>query len=131
MGFGEVLDEETERIATAIVDSIFRVHSSLGAGLLESIYVNCLILELQSKGLKVQREVHVPIVYLGHTIPPGLRIDILVEDKIIVEVKSVEALHPIFTSQVKTYLKLTGKRLGILVNFNVTLIKDGIKRIIL
>jgi len=131
MGFGDVLDEETERIATVIVDAIFRVHSTLGPGLLESIYKRCLILELESRGLKVQPEVKVPIEYLSNIIEPGLRLDLLVEDRIIVESKAVETMHPVFKYQTKTYLKLTGKRLAILTNFNVPLIKDAIWRIIL
>jgi GxxExxY protein len=131
MGLGDVLDGETERVATEIVDAIFRVHTTLGPGLLESVYVQCLVLELEAKGLKVRREVEVPIVYLGKTIKPGLRLDLLVEDKIIIEAKAVETMHPVFHYKTKTYLKLAGKRLAFLVNFNVPLIKDGIKRIIL
>jgi len=131
MGFGDVLDEETERIAAQIVDAIFKVHSTLGPGLLESVYVQCLQLELESRNLRVEREVYVPIVYLGRTIEPGLRLDLLVEGKIVIESKAVETLHPVFHAQTKTYLRLSGKRLGILVNFNVPLIKDGMKRIIL
>src|SRR5436305_2045662 len=105
MGFGDVLDKETERIAKIIVDCIFQVHSTLGPGLLESVYVQCLQLEMESRGLKVAREVLVPIVYHGRTIQPGLRLDLLVEDKVIVEVKAVEDIHPVFKSQTKTYLK--------------------------
>ena len=79
MGFGDVLDPETERIATSIVDAIFKVHSFLGPGLLESVYESCLLIELETRGLNVQRQVNVPIVYHGHTIEPGLRLDLLVE----------------------------------------------------
>jgi GxxExxY protein len=131
MGFGDVLDEETERVAKEIVDAIFRVHSELGAGLLESVYGQCLELDLESRSLKVERQVKVPITYLGKTIEPGLKLDLLVEGRVVVEIKAVETLHPVFKSQTKTYLKLCGKRLGILVNFNVPLVKDGISRIIL
>jgi GxxExxY protein len=131
MGFADVLDAETERLATEIVDAIFQVHAALGAGLLESVYEQCLGLELEARGLTVQRQVYVPIIYRGKTIEPGLRIDLFVNDTIIIESKAVETLHPIFYAQTKTYLKLARKRLGILVNFNVPLIKDGIKRIIL
>ena len=130
MAIGDVLDPETERIATAIVDSTFKVHTELGAGLLESIYERCLCLELESRGLKVQRQVHVPIVYLGQSIEQGLRLDLLVEENVIVEVKAVETMHQVFRSQLITYLKLAKKRLGFLVNFNVPLIKDGIQRFI-
>ncbi len=131
MGFGDVLDEETERVAAVIVNSIFRVHSSLGPGLLESVYKQCLILEIESHGLKVENEILVPIHYLGKIIEPGFRLDLLVEKKVIVEAKAVEIMHPVFKYQTKTYLKLSNKRLAILVNFNVPLIKDGIQRIIL
>ena len=130
-GYSEVLDEETERVATEIVDAVFRVHTTLGPGLIESVYVTCLVLELEARGLKVQREVEVPIIYLGKSIRPGLRLDLLVEDKIVVEAKAVDTMHPVFKFKTRTYLKLSGRRLGILVNFNVPLIKDGIKRIIL
>ena len=131
MAIGDILNEEIERVAKIVVDSVFRVHSTLGPGLLESVYENCLCLELQSRGLNVERQVVVPIIYLGNRIEPGLRLDVLVEGKIIIEVKSVESMHPIFQSQLITYLKLAQKRLGFLVNFNVPLIKDGIKRVIL
>jgi GxxExxY protein len=131
MPFGDVLDDETERFAKIIVDAVFRVHMTLGPGLLECVYVQCLVLELESRGLKVEREVLVPIVYLGKTIEPGLRLDLLVEDRIVIEAKAVEIVHPVFKSQTKSYLKLAAKRLGILVNFNVPMIKDGIQRIIL
>ena len=130
MGYGEVLDEETERVASEIVDAAFRVHSALGPGLLESVYVQCLVLELEMRGLRVEREVAVPIIYLGKVIQPGLRLDLLVEDKVVIETKAVDAMHPVFSSKMKTYVKLSGKRLGILVNFNVPLIKDGIKQVI-
>ena len=131
MPFGDVLDEETERIATIIVDSIFKVHKTLGPGLLESVYEQCLAIELESRGLKVRRQVPVPIVYQGRQIEPGLRLDLLVEELIVVETKAVETMPPIFKTQTKTYMKLSNKRLGVLVNFNVTFIKDGITRIIL
>src|SRR4051794_33622069 len=102
MGIGDVLDAETERVAKEIVDSCFRVHSTLGPGLLESVYVNCLVIELESRGLKVGREVHVPITYLGRTVPPGLRVDLLVEGKIIVEAKAVEEMKKLFKTITKT-----------------------------
>ncbi len=131
MRYGDVLDAETERIAGILVDAVFKVHLTLGPGLIESVYVQCLVLELESRGVKVQREVQVPIFYLGKPIQPGLRLDLLVEDKIIVEAKSVDDMHPVFKFKTRTYLKLAKLRLGFLVNFNVPLIKDGITRIIL
>jgi len=130
MPLGDVLDSETERIATIIVDSIFRVHLTLGPGLLESIYEECLVFELENRGLRVRRQVEVPIYYLGKKLANPLRLDVLVEECIIVEVKSVVAMIPVFSMATKSYLTLSQKRLGILVNFNVPLIKDGIKRII-
>jgi GxxExxY protein len=122
---------ELERIATAIVDCAFQVHKKLGAGLLESVYEVCLAYELTQRGLKVLEQVKVPIIYDGVTLDADLRIDLLVEDQIIVEVKAVEQMHPVFKAQVLTYLKLTGRRLAFLINFNVPLIKNGIQRIIL
>ncbi|HVT82541.1 MAG TPA: GxxExxY protein [Phycisphaerae bacterium] len=130
MEFQGSLDPETERIAKIVVDAIFKVHSELGPGLLESIYERCLCLELESRGLRVQQQVIVPVVYLGRTIEPGLRLDLLVEEKIIIETKSVETMHPVFRAQMITYLKLSKKRLGFLVNFNVEYIKDGLKRVV-
>ena len=131
MPYGDVLDEETEAIATQIVDACYRVHATLGPGLLESVYVTCLVIELESRGLKVQREVPVPIVYLGRRVEPGLRLDLLVEGRVVVEAKAVEKMTQLFHTITKTYLKLSVKRLAFLVNFNVSLIKDGITRIIL
>jgi GxxExxY protein len=131
MEFQGSLDSETERIASIIVDSIFRVHTTLGPGLLESVYEDCLCLELEARGLRVQRQVNVPIIYLGKTVEPGLRLDLLVENSVIIETKSVEKMDPVFRAQMITYLKLSKKRLGFLVNFNVEYIKEGIKRVIL
>ena len=110
---------------------MFRVHSQLGAGLLEHAYQACLAHELRKRGLRVETEVPVPIVYDGVRIDVGFCIDLLVEDSIIVEVKAVIDDHPVFKAQLLTHLKLTGKRLGFLVNFNKKLIKDGIQRVAL
>ncbi len=118
-------------IAREIVDAAFTVHKTLGPGLLESVYQTCLIYELGKRGLRVQQEVSVPIQYDEIQIEGGLRLDILVEDQIIVELKAVEKLLPIHKAQILTYLKLTGNRLAFLINFNVPTIKDGIKRIVL
>ena len=131
MEFQGSLDPETERIAKIVVDAIFKVHSELGPGLLESIYERCLCLELESRGLRVKQQVNVPIIHLGKTIEPGLRLDLLVEEAIIVETKLVETMHPVsFRAQMITYLKLSKKRLGFLVNFNVEYIKEGLKRVV-
>jgi len=131
MPLGDVLDAEIERIAKIIVDSAYRVHSALGPGLLESVYEHCLVVELMARGLKVERQVIVPIIYRDTRIEQGLRLDLLVEGKIVIENKSVEKLISLHESQIITYLKLANKRLGFLINFNVDYIKNGIKRIIL
>jgi len=107
------------------------VHSTLGPGLLESVYEVCLAHELHKRGFKVQRQVVVPIEYDGLTFDEGFRIDLLVEDSIIVELKTVDTLLPIHEAQVLTYLRLTHNRVGLLINFKVKLLKQGIKRLIL
>lgn len=125
------LSPEDERIAKLIVDSAFTVHKTLGAGLLESVYETCLCHELEKRGLKYKRQVIVPLVYDGIKFSEGFRLDVLVEERIICELKSVEKMENVHLSQVLTYLKLTGNRLGFLINFNVSLIKNGIRRVIL
>ncbi|MEA3407332.1 MAG: GxxExxY protein [Chloroflexota bacterium] len=122
---------EEERVAKGIVDAAFAVHKALGPGLLENVYEVCFCHELTKRGLSYGRQVVVPIVYDGITFDEGLRLDVLVEDVIICELKAVETMHPVFTAQLLTYLKLAEKRLGFLINFNVPLIKRGIKRVIL
>jgi len=106
------------------------VHRKLGPGLLESVYSICLAHELRKRGLKVDREVMLPIIYDDIRLESALRLDLLVESRIVIEAKAVEKLIPVFDAQLLTYLKLTGYPLGFLVNFNVPLIKDGLKRII-
>jgi GxxExxY protein len=122
---------EEERVAKAIVDAAYTVHKALGPGLLESVYETCFCHELRKRDISFQRQAVVPIVYDGITFDEGLRLDVLVEDLIICELKAVETMHPVFKAQILTYLKLTGKRLGFLINFNVPLIKNGIQRVIL
>ena len=117
-----------EALASEIVDCCFQVHKALGPGLLESAYQKCLVYELNSRNLKVESEVALPISYKGVELDCGYRIDILVEDKILLELKSVEKIIPVHTAQIISYLKLSDKKLGFLVNFNVSLLKDGIKR---
>ncbi len=126
----EKLPPELERVATQIVDAAFKVHTELGAGLLESVYEKCLAHELTKRGPRVRRQVLVAIVYDGVVLEEPLRLDLLVEESVIVEVKSVEKIHPVFRCQMLTYLKLSGKRLGFMINFNVPLIKNGIERVI-
>jgi len=124
------LSAEEERIGKAVVDAAFAVHKTLGPGLLESIYEVCLCHELKKRGLSFQRQVIVPIVYDDIKFEEGLRLDVLVEDLVICELKSAEVMNPVFIAQTISYLKLTGKRLGYLINFNVPVIKNGIKRIV-
>ncbi|MCD6553062.1 MAG: GxxExxY protein [Chloroflexi bacterium] len=130
MNYAPISDRE-ERIAKSIVDAAYAVHSALGPGLLENIYEVCFCHELTKRDLSYRRQVVVPIVYDGITFDEGLRLDVLVEELIICELKAVAAMNPVFTAQLLTQLKLTGKRLGFLINFNVPLIKRGIKRIVL
>jgi len=122
--------EEIELVATQLVDSMLAVHRELGPGLLESTYQACLAYELRDRGIEVRCEVELPVKYKGLDIEAGYRIDMLVADCIVIENKSVQALVPLHEAQLLTYMKLSGCRLGFLVNWNVPLIKDGIKRIV-
>jgi GxxExxY protein len=117
-------------IATEIVDAAFRIHTTLGPGLLESVYDTVLAYELCRRNLRTVRQQPIPVVYENVHIDMGFRADIVVEDKVIVEIKSVELLAPVHKKQLLTYLRLADKRLGLLINFNVALIKDGITRIV-
>jgi len=117
-----------EAACKQIVDSAYRVHKELGPGLLESVYQYCMVEELKNRSIRVIQEVFLPLNYLGRPLEKDFRIDILVENTIIIEVKSVEFLIPVHTAQVISYLKLAKKPLGFLINFNVPCIKEGIKR---
>ena len=127
----EPIPAETERVVTQVMDAAFKVHRALGPGLLESVYETCMVHELESRGIGVARQISLPIVYDGLRLEGGLRLDLLVEDQIIVEIKSVEKMNPLFRAQLLSYLRLSERRLGLLINFSVPLIKDGIKRMIL
>lgn len=118
------------QIARIIVDSCLKIHKALGPGLLESVYEEVLAYELTQRGLKVERQKPLPVFYDDKKMKVGFRIDLLVENKVIVELKSVEALAPIMFKITTNYLKLSGIKLGILVNFNVELIKNGLRRIV-
>jgi GxxExxY protein len=120
---------EMDRIAKEIVDSAYRVHSKLGPGLLESAYEACMAYELTKRGFNVERQKSQPLVYDELDIEVGYRLDIVVDDKIIIELKAVEQLAPIHQAQLMTYLRLSEKSLGFLINFTVPLIKDGIRRV--
>lgn len=126
----EPIPQFTEQVATQVVDAAFRVHSTLGPGLLESVYEACLCHELSKRRLPFARQHAIPVVYDGLRIEAGLRIDLLVAECVIVELKSIEKLLPVHEAQVLTYLKLTGVRIGLLINFNVVRIKDGIQRLV-
>jgi len=117
-------------IAKEIVDAAYGVHTTLGPGLLESVYEAVLSFELVERGFHIVREQPIPIVYKEVRIEHGFRADLIVEDKVIVEIKSIELIAPVHKKQLLTYLKLADKRLGLLINFNVALIKDGITRIV-
>jgi GxxExxY protein len=127
----KALSEEEERIGKLVVNAAFKVHKALGPGLLEKIYEIALEHELKKCGLQVTRQLDIPIVYDGITFEEGLRLDILVEDLVICEIKAVDQVNPVWQAQVLSHLKLTGKHLGFLINFNVPLIKQGIKRFVL
>lgn len=117
-------------IAKIVVDCAYKVHSSLGAGLLESSYEACLAYEINKRGLSVISQKALPLIYEEVKLEVGYRIDLLVEERLIVEVKAVESLHDVHLAQILTYLKLSDCRLGLLINFNVPLIKNGIRRVI-
>ena len=118
------------QIARIIVDAAFKIHKTLGPGLLESVYEAALKYELQKRGLKVIQQLGVPLQYEGLNLGLGFRIDLLVGEKVVIEVNSLEALAPVHRKQVETYLRLTDLRLGLLINFNVELIKNGIRRVV-
>lgn len=121
---------KNELAARQIIDAAYHVHRFIGPGLLESVYQACLIEELKERSLKVQSEVYLPIHYKDKILDLNFRIDVLVEDNIILELKAVEKLLPVHKAQLISYLKLSGYHLGFLINFNVPLIKDGIRRIV-
>ncbi|HSZ59865.1 MAG TPA: GxxExxY protein [Tepidisphaeraceae bacterium] len=121
---------DINQISAEIIDAAIKVHSALGPGLLESAYEGCLLHELRKRGLKVLPQVVLPVVYDGVKIDVGYRIDLLIEDCVMVELKSIEKLAPIHEAQLLTYLKLSGIKVGLLINFNVLHLKDGLKRMV-
>ena len=125
-----MLSERTEEIGKIIVNSAFKVHKQLGPGLLERVYEVCLAHEITKAGLDVKRQVDIPIFYDGIEFAEGLRLDLLIEDSIIIEIKAVEQINPVWEAQIISQLKLLNKDLGFLINFNVPLIKSGIRRFI-
>ena len=125
--YAQTSDKE-EAIGKAVVNAAFKVHKALGPGLLEKVYEACVEYELKKAGFNVKRQVKIPIVYDGITFDEGLRLDLLIDDLIIVELKAVDTINPVWEAQIISHLKLTNLNLGYLINFNVPLIKQGIRR---
>jgi len=125
------LPDELEIIGKKIVDAAYTIHKNLGPGLLEKVYEICFCHELEKRGLTYLRQMDIPIVYDGLRFDEGLRLDVLVENDVICELKALENVNPVWDAQILSHLKITGKRLGYLINFNVVNIGQGIKRFIL
>jgi GxxExxY protein len=126
----EPIPQRANDVAAQVVDAAFRVHAALGPGLLESVYSVCLVYELRKRGVRVVHDVTLPVNYDDIELQAGLMLDLVAEDCVVVEIKAVDTVLPVHHAQVITYLKLTGYRLGLLINFNTALIKDGIKRFV-
>ncbi len=125
-----LLPPEIERVGRSVLDAAFKVHTALGPGLLESVYETACAYELRKNGLTVATQVELPICYDGQQLESGFRADLVVEKCVIVELKAVEIMNAVFEAQLMTYLRLSGLRLGFLINFNVPHLKDGIKRMV-
>ncbi len=123
-----ITQDETADLTTQIVDAAYMVHKTMGPGLLESVYHHCLIKELAMRKIQVESQVAIPLVYRGHVLNKQFVIDLLVEKQIILEIKAVELWNPVYEAQLLSYLKLTNTKIGYIINFNVPLIKHGIKR---
>jgi GxxExxY protein len=121
---------KNNEITELIIGCAIEVHKSLGPGLLESAYEECLVYELRILGLNVQRQLPIPIIYKDIKLDCGFKLDLLVENKVIVELKSVEEIHPVHEAQLLTYLRFANKPVGLLINFNVTLLKNGLRRFV-
>jgi len=130
VSFGAKLAKDENELSKVILDAAFRVHSALGPGLLESAYEACLAYELRNEGLEVLTQVPLPLVYREVRLDIGYRLDMVVEDLVVVEIKAIDSLTAIHQAQVISYLKLIGKKLGILINFNTLHLRDGIKRVV-
>jgi len=120
---------ENNSLTDAIIGAAITVHRELGPGLLESVYEKCLALELTKSGLQIASQKEIPLTYKGLALESGFRADLIVENKVLIELKSIDQLLPVHTAQVLTYLKLSNLRTGLLINFNVPLLKNGIKRL--
>jgi GxxExxY protein len=123
--------KERDALARAVVDSGLKVHRTLGPGLFESVYEHCLVHELGKRGLTVQRQVFLPVTYDGETLDAAYRLDVLVENTLIIEIKAIDALSRVHEAQILTYLRLSGFHIGFLMNFNAPLFKDGVRRFVL
>jgi len=130
MGY-EPLTERAEEVGRQVVDAAFTVHKNLGPGLLEKVYEVCLCHELKKRGLAIQRQVDIPILYDGLRFDEGLRLDVLMDDRVICELKAVDGMNQVWEAQILSHLKMTGKRLGYVINFNVPRLKQGLKRFVL
>lgn len=123
-------DADANRLTEKVLDACVEVHRHLGPGLLESVYEECLVMELSDRELAFERQVPLPVVYKGRLVTSPFRLDLLVERAVVVELKAIERLAPVHQCQLITYLKLTGASVGLLVNFNVPLLKEGVKRVV-
>jgi GxxExxY protein len=125
------IGSKTNEVARTVVDAGFKVHKTLGPGLLESVYEHCLVYELEARGLSLQRQAALPVRYGDVVLDAGYRLDLIVEDVVIVEIKTVEALTRLHEAQILTYLRCSGCKIGFLMNFNAVLFKQGIRRLVL
>ncbi len=123
--------EKKDALSAAVIGAAIEVHRALGPGLLESAYEECLCHELHLRGIPLQRQLPQPVAYKSVKLDCGYRLDLVIDHKLVVEVKAVEGLHPLHHAQILTYLKLSGLRVGLLLNFNTAVLKDGLKRIVL
>ena len=127
----EPIPESAERAAAQLIEAAFRVHRALGPGLLESVYERCLCHELTSMGVPFERQVDVPVTYEGIQLDGGLRLDLLVDSQVVCELKAVMEISDVHRAQLLTYMKLSGGRLGFVINFNVARVRDGLVRMVL
>ena len=127
---GATIERQENDISGKIIGAAIEVHKHLGPGLLESAYEECLCCEMALRGIKFERQVSLPLNYKGVVLDCGYRLDLLVEDKVIVELKSIETLEPIHDAQLLTYLRLRDEWLGLIINFNVIMLKDGVRRLV-
>jgi GxxExxY protein len=125
-----IMIEENKELTGKILQACIEVHRHMGPGLLEKVYEHCLLKEFQLQNIKAQAQVEIPLVYKGFELGKSYTVDILVEDQVVLELKAIEQVHPVYESQLISYLKLSGKKIGFLVNFNVPLMKQGIKRFV-